>query len=422
MKNNWLKIALLDFVVIALLGLFLRWFMVSPPAGFNYKYLLHAHSHVAILGWLFSAVFVALVGAYLPEKMREKKVYSWQFWLGQLTVLGMLISFPIQGYGLYSIIFSTLHIFISYWFIYQFQADARQASQVNRRHVTSFQFIKAALIFLALSTLGPWSLGPIMATGGSGSQLYYNAIYFYLHFQYNGWLSFAALGLLFWLFEKHHLNINLRQGQQIFHLFFWSCCLGYLLSVLWIKPPAVVYYLAGLAAVAQGLGVLIFLQLLYRQRQHIAKLFTGWSSILFSLAMVAFVLKIMMQLASAVPFMADLAYTVRNFIIGYLHLVLIGFISFFLFAFFIQQKAFNTTRPSSRWGLSIFITGFFLSEILLFLQGLFFWANWGMLPAYFQVLFGVSTLLPIGLILFLIGQRQKPLVWQKQRVTPEEAL
>ncbi|KAA5546761.1 hypothetical protein [Adhaeribacter rhizoryzae] len=422
MKNSWLKIALLNFVVIALLGLFLRWFMVSPPANFNYKYLLHAHSHVAILGWLFSAVFVALVGAYLPENMRQKKVYSWQFWLGQLTVLGMLISFPVQGYGLYSIIFSTLHIFISYWFIYQFQTDARQASLVSNRYVTSFRFIKAALIFLALSTLGPWSLGPIMATGGSGSQLYYNAIYFYLHFQYNGWLSFAALGLLFWLFEKHHLNINLRQGQQIFHLFFWSCCLGYLLSVLWIKPPAVVYYLAGLAAVAQGLGLVLFLQLLYRQRQHIAKIFTGWGSILFSLAMVAFVLKIMMQLASAIPFMADLAYTVRNFIIGYLHLVLIGFISFFLFAFFIQQKAFNTTRPSSRWGLGIFITGFFLSEILLFLQGLFFWANWGMLPAYFQVLFGVSTFLPIGLILFLIGQRQKPLVWQKQLVTPEEVL
>ncbi|MDB5263514.1 MAG: hypothetical protein JWQ14_2797 [Adhaeribacter sp.] len=322
----------------------------------------------------------------------------------------MLASFPVQGYGQYSIVFSTLHIFISYWFIYQFQADARHTNQNKSVHEISFRFIKAALFFLAISTLGPWSLGPIMATGGSNIQLYYNAIYFYLHFQYNGWLSFAALGLLFWILEKNRVDLNQKHAQWIFRIFFWSCPLGFLLSILWIKPPSIIYYLAGLAALAQIVGLVLFLRLLFRHRKSVAGLFTGWGSILFSLSLVAFTLKIIMQLVSAVPLMADLAYSVRNFIIGYLHLVLIGFISLFLFSFFIQQGRFNATRKSSRWGLGIFISGFFLSEILIFAQGLFFWLGWGMVPEYFRLLFLVSTLLPVGLFLFLLGQQEQTFV------------
>jgi hypothetical protein len=407
LQNSWLKVALLNFLVIALLGLFLRWFMVAPPAGFNYKYLLHAHSHVALLGWLFSAFLVALLRAYLPEEVRQKKSYLWQFWLAQASVLGMLLSFPVQGYAPVSITFSTAHILISYWFIYQFLADARQVRLIASDHQASFRFIKAALFFLAFSSLGPWSLGPVMAGGGSGSQLYYNAIYFYLHFQYNGWLSFAALGLLFWLLENNPIPFSRPQALTVFRLFFGSCLLGFLLSVLWIKPPAIVYYLAGGAALVQAAGLFLLLRLLYRHRADLSGLFRGWSRLLFSLSLAALLLKVVMQLASAIPFMADLAFSIRNFIIGYLHLVLIGFISFFLFAYFIRRGQLNASRRRSRWGLGLFICGFFLSEGLLFLQGLFFWTGWGLLPDYFRLLFWVSTLMPAGLICLLAGQREK---------------
>ena len=113
-----------------------------------------------------------------------------------------------------------------------------------------------------------------------------------------------------------------------------------------------------------------------------------------------------MQATTALPYMADLAYNIRNFIIGYLHLVLIGFITFFLFAFFIQHKQLQVQARSSHWGLGIFLAGFVLSEALLFLQGIFFWMGWGMLPAYFELLFGVSVLFPVGLMLVQVGQRK----------------
>ncbi|MGV3503584.1 MAG: hypothetical protein ACO1O1_07740 [Adhaeribacter sp.] len=407
MKNTWLKISLVNLLVIALLGLFLRWFMVAPPEGFNYKNLLHAHSHVALLGWLYAAFFVALVSTYLPPQIAGGKPYRRLFWLSQAAVLGMLGSFPVQGYGLYSIAFSTAHLLLSYWFIYRFLADVRRVGEVRQQHPPSFRFVQAALFFLALSSLGPWSLGPVMASGGSGSPLYFNAIYFYLHFQYNGWFSFAALGLLFRVLEGQALPFSRARAKIIFHLFFWSCLPAFLLSVLWIKPPAAVYYLAGAAALGQVLATALLLHLLLRHRKSLLALFTGWSRLLAGFSLLALVLKTGMQLATALPYMADLAYSVRNFIIGYLHLVLIGFISFFLLAYFIRQGDLDASRKTSRWGLGIFLAGFLLTEGLLFLQGFLFWQNLGLLPAYFQVLFWLSTLLPLGIILFLLGQRRR---------------
>ncbi|WP_460879951.1 hypothetical protein [Pontibacter rugosus] len=48
-KRNWLLVALFNLVVVAFLGLLLRWMFVAPVAGINHNYLLHGHSHVALL-------------------------------------------------------------------------------------------------------------------------------------------------------------------------------------------------------------------------------------------------------------------------------------------------------------------------------------------------------------------------------------
>ncbi|WP_025605756.1 hypothetical protein [Pontibacter actiniarum] len=337
-KRNWLLVALFNLVVVAFLGLLLRWMFVAPVAGINYKYLLHGHSHVALLGWLYSAVFVALVAFFLPPALQQKKTYTWQFWLSQGTVLGMLLSFPVQGYGPVSIFFSTAHILMSYWFTYQFLKDGKAAQLGQGKHQQSYAFVKAALFFLVLSSLGPWAMGPIMATGQSGSELYFNAIYFYLHFQYNGWFTFAVLGLLFWLLEQYKVNFSVKYGRLFFRLMFWSCLPAYLLSVLWIKPAAVVYAVGGAAALAQVVALVVLLLLVNSISKQVLALFSNWSRFILVLAGMAFTAKILMQLTTGIPYMADLAYRLRFFIIGYLHLVLIGFVSMFLFAFFCTAR------------------------------------------------------------------------------------
>ncbi|WP_157600748.1 hypothetical protein [Rufibacter sp. DG15C] len=400
-------VALLHLLVVASLGLVLRYMMVGTVPGVNYKYLLHAHSHVALLGWLYSAVTVALQVVFLPPEVHSKRTYSWQFWLSQVAVLGMLFSFPVQGYAAVSITFSTAHILLSYWFIYQFLKDAKVEGIAKGQHQVSFLFVQASLFFLTISSLGPWSLGPIMATGHSGSSLYYNAIYFYLHFQYNGWFTFAVLGLVFWLLEYRQIPFSLGKGRAIFWMLFWACLPEYLLSILWTKPAGWVYVLSGIAAVGQLVALTQLIMLLWPQRKTLLLLFAPWSRFLITGALAALALKTCMQVATAFPYFADLAYQIRNFIIGYLHLVLIGFISFFLFAFFEVGGWLMIKTKLSKWGIGLFVLSFLTTEGLLFLQGIFSWVQFGSLPQYHLLLFIASIFLLVGMLLFFLSQLRK---------------
>ncbi|QHL86366.1 hypothetical protein GU926_02470 [Nibribacter ruber] len=405
-KKSWVMVALAQLVVVAVLGLFLRYLQMGTLTGINFKFLLHAHSHVALLGWLYSAAFLTLVTVYLPPAIASKRVYGWQFWLSQGAVVGMLVSFPVQGYAAASITFSTLHILLSYWFIYQFLKDAKATGVQEGRHQTSFAFVRAALFFLALSSLGPWAMGPIMATGHSGEPLYYNAIYFYLHFQYNGWFTFAVLGLLFWWLE--HLGIVTPQQKRfkfVFHLFFWACLPAYLLSVLWVKPAMWVYWVGGVAGALQVAAGLLLLSFLWPQRSFLLSQLKGWPRAFFLLSMTALALKLTMQLVTAFPYMAQLAFQVRHFIIGYLHLVLIGGISFF-FMGFMARMGWLAIKGWAGWGLGLFVAAFILSEGLLFLQGIFFWLGLGAIDRYALWLFLVSVFLPVGVLLLFAAQRK----------------
>ena len=57
--NRHIQIAILYFGIAALLGLLLRAYAVFP-FGFNYKYMVHGHSHIALLGWVYVALTTML--------------------------------------------------------------------------------------------------------------------------------------------------------------------------------------------------------------------------------------------------------------------------------------------------------------------------------------------------------------------------
>ena len=113
-----LKIALGYFLIIAFLGVLLRLFyIVDVPI--NYRFIVHSHSHVALLGWLYTALTSLIYYVYLRDKPITKK-YKILFWSTQITIIGMMISFPFAGYALFSILFSTLFLFGSYFFTFLF--------------------------------------------------------------------------------------------------------------------------------------------------------------------------------------------------------------------------------------------------------------------------------------------------------------
>ncbi|HMB65231.1 MAG TPA: hypothetical protein VKN36_19275 [Eudoraea sp.] len=196
------KTALAYFIVAATLGVVLRSFPVIEM-HIAYKFIVHTHSHIALLGWVYLALTTLLYKLYLGKLDLDRK-YRNIFWYTQVTLVGMLLTFPFTGYALFSIIFSTLFLFASYWFTWFFFKNVPKILKTSNSH----RCMVAALWYLVVSSLGPWALGAIMNTLGAESIWYRLAIYFYLHFLYNGWMIMALVGILFYIMERQQFAIS----------------------------------------------------------------------------------------------------------------------------------------------------------------------------------------------------------------------
>lgn len=403
--KRWAWISLFFLFIVAVLGVFLRSFYISPVPGLNYKFWLHGHSHVAFLGWIFNALYVALVAAYVR---RERLLtFNRLFWAFQLTVLGMLILFPMQGYKAGSIIVSTLHIFLSYFFAWRFLKDRREETQSGGRFRFSFVIARFAIVLMLISSIGPFALGPIMANGLSATHWYPLAIYFYLHFQYNGWFLFAIIGLFFYWLEKNDMGYSKKDGQVFFWLNALAAIPAYASSVLWTQPPLWLYGLAGLAAFAQLFSLYFLFRILSVVRQQWINKLGKMVVLLWLLVLMSLVVKNILQFAEAVPLVADLAYRQRNLVIAYLHLNFIGITTFFLLGWFVQQDWLILSKFWQQTGMWVFIIGFILSELALVLQTLLNINGLRGFTQYFELLFYLSLIMPVGIGLLFISQQKK---------------
>ncbi len=401
-NRNKLLFSFTFLVVAALAGLLLRLQFIHPIGLISYKFLLHTHSHIALLGWIFNALFLGLTHGFLSELPDLKKRYHRQFIFFQITFVGMLASFPVQGYGVISIFFSTLFLLVSYVFSYRLYKDVNETHPLNN---VSVRFVKAALFYLVLSSLGPWTLGPIVVTGNSDSSWYALSIYFYLHFLYNGFFVFAIAALVFKMLEKEGVIVNENKSKLIFTLMHVACLPAFLLSTLWLSPPGVLHVAGGIAALLQVIALILFSAIIYENREVLIQVVSQKTRILFMIAGAAYTIKVIMQVASAFPSLAMMAYYTQRFtIIGYLHLVMLGFVTVFLIAHFIYLKMFKTGNKVSIVGIGLFILGFLMSETVLFSQGVLTFNFHTSIARYPDILFYTSLLMPLGLLLFFISQ------------------
>lgn len=389
-----LKIAFVNLVITGVIGCLLRYYFYQPIPGFNYSYTLHAHSHLAFLGWVFMALYVFLTHAYLPKGLLHTKRYSRTFILLQVANVGMLVTFPFMGYAFWSILFSALHAVLAMGFAWVFIRDV--STGLPERHYRSFQFVKWGLILMVLSNLAPFALGPVSATQGKGD-LYYLLIYFYLHFQYNGWFTFALLGLVFWQLEEQGIGTNNRLLKVGFRLKLFAIFPAYILSALWIDPGSSWYLVAGLAAATQLIGLAYLIVFMIR---HIGSLINGESKVL-KMLLFAGVLAIGMQhvlmLLSAFPSLAALAFA-RNIVIAYLHMVLLGFVSVWIF-FLALKCGFLRASQALKAAFILFLAAFVVTELVLVFQGVI--VN----SAYWLFVLAVSQL--TGLVIITMHVKKK---------------
>lgn len=394
----WVRISLLNFLIVASLGVILRYKIAFSLPFIDQKHLLHAHSHFAFAGWV-SQLLISLLVYYLFTF--DKKAFSKYRHLliaNLVSSYGMLVCFAWQGYGTFSISFSTLSIFVSYWFALRYWKDLDRLQFKSPVHL----WFKAANIFSVLSSFGAFTLAFMMANKTVHQNWYLASIYFFLHFQYNGWFFFACGGLITWLL--------LKQGVQIvrLHIVFWlfalSCVPAYFLSALWLPIPLAVYILVVAAAIFQVVAWVWFLlranaafQILHGHLPAAAK----W---LLKLSGIAFTIKLLLQLVSVLPALSKLAFGFRPVVIGYLHLVLLAVISLSLIGLNLALGALKINRPLQA-GITLLVAGIFLNELVLMIQGMAA-MYYRYIPYLNEMLLGVAAIIFVSLILVNTSQKR----------------
>lgn len=396
-KRSWLAVCLFNFFIASLMGLMLRLTYVAPVSLVNYQFLLHGHSHTAMLGWGYMMLFVLIVHFFVPQELQQKKVYNRLFWLTQFSVLGMMVRFPVEGYAMFSIIFSTLHIFCSYYFARLIWKDARPKSSVDAK------MLKTSLSFMLLSTLGVWCLGPAIGLAGKASAFYQIAIQFFLHFQFNGWFLFAVLTLFLQRFSR---TLNQRIFNRFYYLLVSATVLTLALPVSWFVNNSLLYWINGAGVLLQFSAFYFFIEMF---RPHFSSYFKDLKPTekwLLIFAVFSLGLKVILQLSTLIPELGQVSHQIRHWVIGFIHLVMLGIITGGLFVLVFNEKWISPKRMLMKLGFKSFLFGYIGTELLLFVQGGFLYFGWGEIPNYYQILFGVSCALSLGLFLILVSSKR----------------
>ena len=369
MKNseicNWQKISFFNLFVASCLGVLMRYKIVFPLPFINQKFLLESHSHFAFTGWL-TQILMALIIKFLHDnnKLLYLKKYRMLLVANLISAYGMLFSFSFVGYAPVSIVFSSLSIFVSYLFCLFVWRDLN-ALQVK---TICKSWFKAALAFNAISSLGAFALAVLMANKIANQNLYLASVYFFLHFQYNGWFFFAVMGLFQHFLEERNLIANSNIPVFIFRLFLAASVPAYFLSALWLPIPQWLYVIIVAAAFAQLAALIMLFKILYVQCSKISTLLAAVPKWLWMLSFIALAIKILLQLGSTIPSLNTIAYGFRPIVIGYLHLIFLGVLTIFLTGFFLVTEKIVISKWLTR-GIIIFVAGIIINELLLMLQG-----------------------------------------------------
>ncbi len=388
MQKNLVLTCLLNFFIAAVLGLLLRYAFVGH-LEFNYQFLIHTHSHIAMLGWVYLMLYVLFTYYFIKT---NKRFYTKLFWVTQLAVVGMLFSFPFQGYAAVSITFSTLHILCSYMFV------ARIWKDLDIKNTLIKTTVWCALSFMVLSTIGVWCLGPAVGLMGKASAFYQIAIQFFLHFQFNGWFLFGVLAVCF-----HQLQIEpSKDSKRFIQILIAATFFTLALPIQWFAPHWSLSVISAIGGLLQLLALFYFIKLIKNPfKTHLYKN-QNIVRVLYLFALSCFTLKMALQLVAVFPEFSQHLLQHKNFIIGFIHLMMLGVVSGFLFAFLLFSKTIKISKTIT-FGTYSFLLAFLITEALLALQGLLFFLGKGLLPKYYLLLFVGSIGLPLGIAIITLS-------------------
>lgn len=397
-KNLWFTLSLVNLCVVALLGMTLRTKLLFSVPFIDFKNFLSAHSHFAFGGWVTLSLMTLYINNLLGPEQQQRRIYQWILWGIEINSVGMLLTFPFQGYALLSIIFSTLFIFFTYAFSWIF-IKAIKNSPIKRPVKL---LVTAALACLVISSIGPFTLAYIMATKTGDAILYRDSIYTYLHFQYNGFFVLSVLALFFHQALKRMEAPPERKLRQFAFFLCLSIIPALFLSLLWHEYNIYIRILA-----IAGCGLTIITLISFFRFALSKKIYLIYRSplarTLIVFSMVSFVVKMVLQVGMIDPSLANAVFGYRPIIIGFLHLVFLGLVSFYILSNYIESEILPRQRFFSKTAIIFFSGAIIMNEVVLLIDGI------GLMlyttdPIYAWLLWIASILLVTGAVLILVAR------------------
>ena len=411
-KKNWIRLSIINLCLVAFIGFILRSKIVFTIPAINYNNLLESHYHFAFNGWVTLVLLILLIYDLLPSSLHDRPVYQWILRLTFFISLATFFSYYIEGNHLLTKLLSVILILITYVFGWFFISDLRKE---NTSKPVSWLAI-ASILSLIISSVGPLALDYSFAVKSLNVIVYRDELYTYLHFQYNGFFPLAIFSLLFHRIETTISNEDRKKLETFAKWFIISIIPSLFLSFLWQDPNNIfrVIAIAGSILIILSLIALIFLTPALLKAFHMGHSMVKY---LMGLSISAFFIKTFLQGFTIFPAIGNEVFGNRPIIIGFLHLVFLGFVTLFILGYLGNIQILDVKKRLTRLALIVFSIGVILNELFLLVQGLgamFFkssdWIPW--------MLWITSMILFIGAVFILMAQIKSGLAGQKF-ISPE---
>ena len=399
-KGFWITIGLFNLCIVAMLGVLLRTKMIFSIESIEFSNVLEAHYHFAMNGWVTLTLMVLMVNELLPEAINKKPVYQWMRWGVLLSSFGLAISFIIDGYTVATMVFISIYIIIAIAFAWIFTRDLIKSKPIKSILILSI----CAMVSLVLSCIGPETfLGYVLAAHSMNVLVFRDTAYTYLHFQYNGFFPLAIFALFFNYINGKDISLKAKQNMHKVAIMLPTTIIPTLfLSYLWHYPNIYVRSIAALGCICLYI-YLFYLYSFIKSVWMVLKQMDLFAKILGVLTIIAVTVKIILQTGTVIPYVGIIVFGNRPIIIGYIHLVMLGFITLYILSHLLRNELLNSNYTITKVALIIFSSGVVINEFLLMLQGLsqIFMKFY---PIYMWLLWLTMIWLLLGAILIFISR------------------
>lgn len=362
-KNIGVKLIIATLVIAAGSGLLLR---LAPFINleFNQYNLRQAHSHLAFLGWVFSAL-IWMVNKFVITDLFDSKNFRIWFWV-QFTISNLIfLSFLAFGYSKLPIALLSIHIVIAYWGMLKMFRKSKNIS-------TKLKIpLRLGLIGFLISSVGP-ILIPLIKNGiileGESINI---GINFYLHFHYNAWFIFTLISILVAYLEGKNILVLGKKYQLGLLLMFSTLIVSFFDSLYWLEFPIWTEYLFFLNTAIQLLGFYMVLVPMLKSVIFSEGIFIKGSKIILMLIMIIWESKYLFELIVNLPHQTWLNVGNHFLQIAYLHWIFLGIVTPFIIFLFQELN--------------------FLPRLKIY--NIFFWGGW-IGTEFMLISLGISIALP----------------------------